>query len=725
MSGYSRLFGFTRRFIWKYLTFILVPGAAYLVSIRFFADPPSYGFLQIGALGVVAGLLVFAAASGLGPLLSPARRTSGVKAQLEMGLTLVVSAFAILQMTAHAGVDLYPLTYLLMTFLVFFYPASVGLPCLALALAIEGAIFALGDRKPGALNAAVTHAFFLLLFATLYYVLQWSEVRIRRLEHRTDVERHIKEIEDKALGYRLISSRKDALVSEIPEDEREKRLRMSGVLVIKKALANQIHVARHLLKARTVALYMLDPQGKSVQLLEAASASERLRGGEWIAAGEGFIGGIINGKRPLAMASIRRGYKGITWYRDDEEVGAVAGAPVFEEIAGTEHLRGALVADRLEEQPFTEEEVSFLTAMAAEAMRTMEVEQIVLDMDREKTQKEKFYEASRRLGEALTMSEVLAATADAARTVTDYDFVAVTLLEDGEKRKQKLAHVSAKSGDAARQQGLVFAEGGFLVSSVLKLGVPLPGKDFHEMEKQGVFPPQVKLGDVESIKVLPLLIQKRPIGTLVVGLAERHHFGREEMNMLLTVASLAAIAVENGKLYEKMEQMATTDGLTGLYNHRVFQEKLDEALARAGRSGKKLSMILMDIDHFKKVNDTYGHPVGDTVLKGVAQVLRGGARAVDTVARYGGEEFAVIMEETDQAGGRVKADRIREEIKKQVFTSEQGRFTITISLGIATIPEDAKEKKELVLRADEALYHSKHAGRDRATSWHTIREGKA
>jgi diguanylate cyclase (GGDEF)-like protein len=687
-----------------------------------FFDPPSYGLGQIAAVALIAAMLVFAAAGSLRPLFSPKAPRAGVKQQLEMGFALIIAAYVLLQMTAHAGVDLYPIIYLLMTFLVFFYPPSVGVTCLAFALAIEAGVYALGVRTPEALRAAVTHVVFMLLFSILYYLLQWSEVRLRRVEHRADVERHIREIEDKALGYRLISARKDGLKSEISESERADRLRMSGVLVIKKALANQIRVAAHILKARTVALFMLDPQGKNLKLLEAQSASEGLQSGDPIPAGEGFLGGVINGKQPVNMAGIREGFKGITWYRTPEQVGAAAAVPVFEEVAGTGHLRGVLLADRAEEQGFTEEDMTFLGAMAAEVMRTIEVEQVVLDMDREKNQKEKFYEASRRLGEALSLKEVLSATVDAARTVGDYDFVAITLVVDDEKKKQRLAHVFGKTADAAKNEGLVFPEGPFLVSSVVKLGVPLPGKDFHEMEKQGVFPPQVKLRDVESIKVLPLSIQKRPLGTLVVGLEERHRFGNEEMNMLLTVASLASIAVENGKLYEKMEQMATTDGLTGLFNHRVFQEKLDEALARTQRSGKKLSMILLDIDRFKKVNDTHGHPVGDAVLKGVAEVLKDGARAVDTVARYGGEEFAVIMEETEQAGAKVKAERIREEVKKVVFASDQGRFTVTVSAGIATYPDDAKEKEEIVLRADEALYHSKRGGRDRSTAWSAMKE---
>jgi diguanylate cyclase (GGDEF)-like protein len=305
--------------------------------------------------------------------------------------------------------------------------------------------------------------------------------------------------------------------------------------------------------------------------------------------------------------------------------------------------------------------------------------------------------------------------------VREYDFAAVTLVTDPEGTRQRVAHVFSTGRNNKGLEGLSIGGDGCLASSVVKLGAPLPSKDFHEMDRQAVFPPPAKLGDVESVKVLPLMIQKRAIGTLSVGLSRRHRFDAEEMGMLLTIAGMAAIAIENGKLYARMEEMATTDGLTGLLNHRSFQEKLDEAMARARRSGKKLSMALMDIDHFKKVNDTHGHPVGDAVLRGVAKSLRDGARATDTVARYGGEEFAIIMEETDENGAKTKAERVREMIAKLSFKSDQGAFKATVSLGIATFPDDAADKKELILRSDEALYHSKHNGRNRSTNWSVMK----
>src|ERR1700758_5370113 len=162
--------------------------------------------------------------------------------------------------------------------------------------------------------------------------------------------------------------------------------------------------------------------------------------------------------------------------------------------------------------------------------------------------------------------------------------------------------------------------------------------------------------------------------------------------MLGVIANQVAVSLENAKMYKQMETMATTDGLTGLVNHRTFQVRLTDLLGRSERHGTKLALILTDIDHFKKVNDTYGHPVGDQVLKGVAQVVRDCVRKVDLAARYGGEEFAIVLESTDREGAKLLAERIRTEVQKQVFSSEKGNFSVTLSLGIAVYPEDGADK---------------------------------
>ena len=160
---------------------------------------------------------------------------------------------------------------------------------------------------------------------------------------------------------------------------------------------------------------------------------------------------------------------------------------------------------------------------------------------------------------------------------------------------------------------------------------------------------------------------------------------------------------------------AISDGLTGLSNHRTFQGRYDEMLARAERAGKPVSLLLTDIDHFKSVNDTYGHPVGDAVLKAVAKVMQEQARTVDVVARYGGEEFAVILPRADRRAAAITAERIRQRIEEITVDSDDGEpLHITVSIGVATHHGGPfKSPEQLVKAADLGVYAAKESGRNR------------
>ena len=168
--------------------------------------------------------------------------------------------------------------------------------------------------------------------------------------------------------------------------------------------------------------------------------------------------------------------------------------------------------------------------------------------------------------------------------------------------------------------------------------------------------------------------------------------------------------------------MATTDGLTGLANHRAFRRGFDIMIHRATRRSGPLCFILCDIDYFKNVNDTYGHPFGDQVLKAVAATMVNAVRKVDLVARYGGEEFAIILEDSDERGGREMAERIRKAIEGMKLKHGNEEVRITMSLGLAVFPKDGEKESILISRADKALYQAKNSGRNRTAIWSELVE---
>jgi diguanylate cyclase (GGDEF)-like protein len=180
-------------------------------------------------------------------------------------------------------------------------------------------------------------------------------------------------------------------------------------------------------------------------------------------------------------------------------------------------------------------------------------------------------------------------------------------------------------------------------------------------------------------------------------------------------AELAAANVELAAANRRLEQLAITDGLTELHNHRYFHERLASEVERANRTHLPLSLLMIDVDHFKHYNDRNGHPAGDAVLRDVAQILREGRRMNDTVARYGGEEFAVLLPDTPRSSARSLAETLRARVEARDFQHSdlQPLGRLTVSVGVACAPDDAASAAELLQAADDALYRAKGAGRNR------------
>jgi len=218
-----------------------------------------------------------------------------------------------------------------------------------------------------------------------------------------------------------------------------------------------------------------------------------------------------------------------------------------------------------------------------------------------------------------------------------------------------------------------------------------------------------------SFLAMPLVVQDRALGCMNLYLIERREFGPEEIQLLSTFASQAAVSIENARLFEETRQLAITDPLTGLANHRQFYDQLEREFRRAQRYQRPLTLLMLDLDRFKSFNDRYGHLAGDHALRETADVLRQNARSVDVLARYGGEEFAIILPETDLARAASHAERIRAAIADHVFRSaETGlQHRVTVSIGVAGLSPTSQKIEELVHDADQALFRAKAAGRNR------------
>ena len=221
----------------------------------------------------------------------------------------------------------------------------------------------------------------------------------------------------------------------------------------------------------------------------------------------------------------------------------------------------------------------------------------------------------------------------------------------------------------------------------------------------------LKEAKMKSYILVPLLSKHTHFGSLIV-FSSRENISNSELNFLGLFAKQIELAITIADLFQAVKEQAITDGMTGLYNRRYFEEYIKKEAIRAMRQNQKFTVIGLDLDHLKQINDTYGHNYGDIAIKTIAEVLKSNARSIDIAARMGGEEFNLILPGVDIEGGCIAAERIRKAIES-VELEKIGH--ITASLGVATYPDQSDDLEELLELTDQAMYESKRNGRNRVT----------
>jgi diguanylate cyclase (GGDEF)-like protein len=701
-------------FLLRALPAVGVVGGTTLVTLRVF-EAPVQGPPQLMALGSVVALLAGVAwrrlrraAGGTG---------AGYREQLELGGLFVVASVALVQATGAGAAEppLQPVTYLVMAFLVAFLARPVGLAMVLLGVGLEAGPWWQRGADFATVGGPLTHAGFLAIFALLYHGVLAAQVAASRRSEQEAVARRLREIGERARDLRLTAPRGEGR-AEPPEEGQ--RWIDGAVHEVEAAVRGAVEVTATALHADSCAVFLLSVDDQRLLLLECRAEADTIA--PEVPAGEGALGGVVRRASPMRLHG---DVKAASYHLDGRRPGALLAVPLLDRRGG--HVRGVLVVDRFDDRPFTDEEERLLVTQAAEIVRVVASERLMEGLKQTRDETERVFQAIERLNKATTLDAVTEVTVEVARTMVEgIAFGAVTLVEaeDGPARHRVARCWSAAAGQLPALDGLTFGDdAGSLVVSAVRLAASLPVRGL-DIGKAVVFDADTRLKGLASIKVIPLKAQPlraedpAALGTLVLGSRRPEAFGADTVRQLEVLALQAAETIQRARLFDTNERLATTDGLTGLLNHRTFQGRLDEALLGARRYGRKLSIILCDIDHFKAVNDTYGHPVGDQVLREVARSLAKEARTTDLVARYGGEEFAVVMEETDTAGGLVIAERIRERIAALVTETPQGPLRVTMSLGVATFPDDGQKKAELVEKADACLYQAKRQGRNRSVA---------
>lgn len=237
-----------------------------------------------------------------------------------------------------------------------------------------------------------------------------------------------------------------------------------------------------------------------------------------------------------------------------------------------------------------------------------------------------------------------------------------------------------------------------------------------QVENKKLRPKQMMMDPKATLKshiTLPLAVEKEILGCISLNSEQPNAFDAQDLQFFSVIGYQIGSTLKHFQRFSSIQNIAIYDTLTNLYNRRYFEERLEVETQKAFYGGLPLSLIMVDIDHFKRVNDTFGHTEGDKVLYEIALLLKGSVRKKDTVARYGGEEFILILPEAGLGEASMIAERIRRSVENTPFEIGQAQVNLTVSLGISSYPgHRAKTKEDLIKMADSALYDAKRKGRN-------------
>ncbi len=613
-----------------------------------------------------------------------------------LGFALLGGVMILLRVTGGLYSPFYPLFYLSVAFLASFGTSTQGGLWFGYAMLLEiAAVLAGGVLHSTDVGRGALHLVYLGLFGISHHLclhgLLWSVQR-----HRSNLRRVREQRQpsappaqhDEAFAFGMTEISLEAL-----EQER----------------TSLLSTLREGLDAHGCAIVWLNNDGKTYVLTGIETNAPHIDDGPF-SIHQGMLANVFKNQHTLRIFSKRDNGFHVPYYTRHTVVRAMLAVPIRQ----GDQIRGALCADRISPVPFSPREESMLQAAAMLFSRMLQSERSYRRSDRANQHLHTLHEVGQRLNRATTERSLATLALEAASHFAHFDWGFVSRIETDQRHHTVLATTEAVTQLLDQTLPL----GPSLLALALKHKCPLPERG--HLRSQGPFLAQHdpdNLPEIASLFLLPLVLHDQSIGVIALGARDTQAFASEETEKHLgALANHVAPLLSHLQNFARMEYLASRDGLTGLFNHRTLMERAHTQLEAARRFKRPLSVIMLDLDHFKRINDTYGHPTGDRVLHQVAQVLQSTLREIDLAARYGGEEFAILLEETDVHGALRLADRLRAQIAELNICSDGHDpevFNITVSIGVSTFPQHAQELGELFQAADTALYKAKHNGRDR------------
>jgi diguanylate cyclase (GGDEF)-like protein len=440
--------------------------------------------------------------------------------------------------------------------------------------------------------------------------------------------------------------------------------------------------------------------------------------------GKGIIGSAVNKPAGFITGNLKSYTGDLEYYSHPENINSMMIMRVMDNQS--KRIQGLLLVDSENVRAFNDEhkELMYRFTQIASAMITSA--KLTYQMNRYAIQADTQYEISKKLSEALKPEEVIDTLTQSVMKTFEHNRVVICAYNPATS-KGTVWRVLGDKGSLAEGMEFDIQSDRSLYGSVFRNRRAMVTQGFR-LEKRFVRFDREEAPEErpQDILIAPIHDDRQAVWA-VVGIESNRDgtYSQPELQLLKTIMANVTTALTKARMYTEMEKLATIDGLTQIANHRKFQDIMTMEMERSGRYNTPLTLLLMDIDHFKKFNDTYGHPVGDLVLQMVAKALQGSIRNTDYCARYGGEEFVVVLIQADEAQARILAERIRKSVESLQIQNEDKILRVTVSIGSATFPYDGGTKQEIIDNADKAMYFSKQNGRNRVSFYSSVRQAAA
>jgi diguanylate cyclase (GGDEF)-like protein len=473
-------------------------------------------------------------------------------------------------------------------------------------------------------------------------------------------------------------------------------------------------------KAYTSLGFLVSELGDKLTINAVVTKSRNLNYDCVIEFGKGLIGSAVNKPAGFITGNLRSYTGDLEYYTEQQNINSIMIMRVMDNQS--KRIQGLLVVDSENMRAFTDEhkELMYRFTQIASAMITSA--KLTYQMNKVAIQADLQYEIAKKLSESLKVEEVIDVLTQSLMRTFEHDRL-IIIAYNSATAKGAVWRIIGDPGNIAEGMEFDIHDNRSLYGSVFRNRRSVVSQGFRMEQRYVRFdrdePPEARPQD---ILIAPIHDDRQSVWA-VVGLETNRAgvYSQSELQLLKTIMANVTTALTKARMYTEMEKLATIDGLTQIANHRKFQDIMTMELERSHRYNTPLTLLLMDIDHFKKFNDTYGHPVGDLVLQMVAKALQGSIRNTDYCARYGGEEFVVVLIQADEAQSRILAERIRKAVESLQIQNEDKILRVTVSIGSATFPYDAGSKQELIDNADKAMYHSKQTGRNRVSFYSQVK----